>query len=84
MVHRVISDGAQLFRVDLPLRQHRFVGVDVDESLLDKDGKLCLDRVKLTAYAHGEYFGLGKKIGTFGFSATKKKKKYPPKTQKGR
>ena len=49
------------------------VAVDVDESLLDKDGKLHLDRARLAAYAHGEYFELGKKIGSFGFSVKKKK-----------
>jgi flavin reductase (DIM6/NTAB) family NADH-FMN oxidoreductase RutF len=64
----------------IPLGTHdmflsEIVGVDVDESLLDKDGRLCLDRVKLTAYAHGEYFELGKKIGKFGFSVKTKKKK---------
>ena len=48
--------------------------VHVDESLLDKEGKLHLERAHLAAFAHGEYFELGKKIGTFGFSATKKKK----------
>ena len=50
------------------------VAVDVDESLLDKDGKLNLDRAHLAAFAHGEYFELGKKIGSFGFSVKKKKK----------
>ena len=51
------------------------VAVDVDEALLDKDGKLHLERADLAAFAHGEYFELGKKIGTFGFSAKKKKAK---------
>ena len=51
------------------------VGVSVDESIIDKNGKLRLDKANLTAYAHGEYFELGKKIGSFGFSAAKKKKK---------
>ena len=51
------------------------VAVDVEDSLLDKDGKLHLDRAGLAAYAHGEYFELGRKIGYFGFSAAKKKKK---------
>ena len=50
------------------------VAVDVDESLLDKEGKLHLDRAHLAAFAHGEYFELGKRIGTFGFSVKKKKK----------
>lgn len=51
------------------------VAVNVDESLIDKSSKLDLARAHLAAYAHGEYFELGKKIGKFGFSAVKKKKK---------
>lgn len=50
------------------------VAVDVDETLLDKNGKLDLGRANLAAFAHGEYYELGKKIGKFGFSAVKKKK----------
>ena len=50
------------------------VSVSVDESLLDEKGALHLDRAHLAAFAHGEYFELGKKIGYFGFSAAKKKK----------
>ena len=52
--------------------------VHVDDSLLDRDGKLHLERARLAAFAHGEYFELGRKIGKFGFSATKKKP-HPPK-----
>ena len=44
------------------------VAVDVDESLLDESGRLCLDRADLAAFAHGEYFALGEKLGKFGFS----------------
>lgn len=51
------------------------VTVSVDESLLDEKGKLCLERAKLVAFAHGEYYEVGKSIGKFGFSAVKKKKK---------
>jgi Cu2+-exporting ATPase len=51
------------------------VAVDVDESLINSDGKLCLDRAHLAAFAHGEYFALGEKLGYFGFSVKKKKKK---------
>lgn len=52
------------------------VAVDVDEELLDKNGKLHLERAGLAAFAHGEYFELGKKIGYFGFSTVKKKKSH--------
>ena len=51
------------------------VAVDVDDSLIDEKGMLHLDRAGLLAYAHGEYFELGKKLGTFGYSVAKKKKK---------
>ena len=59
------------------------VAVDVDETLLDKNGKLDLSRAGLAAFAHGEYFELGKKIGQFGFSAVKKKKGSKPQTKGG-
>lgn len=49
--------------------------VVVDEALLDKDGKLRLDRAELAAFAHGEYFALGRKLGAFGFSVAKKKRR---------
>ena len=54
------------------------VATDVEESLLDKNGKLDLGRANLMAFAHGEYYALGKKLSGFGDSA-KKKKKAPPK-----
>lgn len=61
----------------LPLGSHEMFMADIvavyaDEALLDSKGKLHLEKADLCAYAHGEYFALGKKIGTFGFSAAKK------------
>lgn len=50
------------------------VSVSVDESLVDDKGALHLDRAHLAAFAHGEYFELGKKLGNFGFSVKKRKK----------
>ena len=49
------------------------VACDVDESLLDENGKLCLDKAKLIVYSHGEYLSLGKTLGTFGYSVRKKR-----------
>ena len=49
------------------------VNVSVREELLDEKGKICIERAGLMAYAHGEYYSLGKKIGKFGFSAVKRK-----------
>ena len=55
------------------------VAVYADDTLLDDTGKLHLERAGLCAYAHGDYFALGKKIGSFGFSAKKKGKGKPKK-----
>ncbi|MBO4863514.1 MAG: flavin reductase family protein [Eubacterium sp.] len=51
------------------------VGVTVDEKYMDDKGKFDLASTGLMAYSHGEYFALGKKLGKFGFSVMKKKKK---------
>ena len=51
------------------------VAVDVDEALVDGNGKLHLERADIVAYAHGDYFELGKRLGSFGYSVAKKKKK---------
>ncbi|MBQ9070020.1 MAG: flavin reductase family protein [Clostridia bacterium] len=51
------------------------VNVSCDDSLLDANGKICLERAGLMAYSHGEYFALGEKIGKFGFSAAKETKR---------
>ncbi|SCW39461.1 NADH-FMN oxidoreductase RutF, flavin reductase (DIM6/NTAB) family [Ruminococcaceae bacterium YRB3002] len=44
------------------------VGITADSYLMDDNGRLCLDKAKLVAYNHGEYFLLGEKIGFFGYS----------------
>ena len=62
------------------------VNVRADSSLMDKNGRLALDKANLVAYSHGEYFALGKKLGKFGFSVQKKKKhkKAPPQKPAGK
>ena len=50
------------------------LAVDVDEAYLDKNGKFQLNETGLLAYSHGEYFTLGKKCGSFGYSVRKKRK----------
>ncbi len=49
--------------------------VQVDPRLLNEKGALQLNDAHLITYCHGTYRGLGKKIGTFGFSVAKKKRK---------
>ena len=55
------------------------LAVQVEEGLLDARGKLDLARADLTAYSHGEYFELGRRLGSFGYSVRKR----PPKGRRG-
>lgn len=49
--------------------------VHADETYLNEQNKFELNNTGLLAYSHGEYLGLGKKLGTFGYSIRKKAKK---------
>lgn len=51
------------------------VAVNVDDSLISENGKLKIEQAGLLAYAHGSYFALGKKVGSFGFSCKQKREK---------
>lgn len=51
------------------------VATDVEESLLDDKGALHLEQAGLLAFAHGTYYALGDRLGTFGYSVRKKKKR---------
>lgn len=48
------------------------VGVTVDEKYMDEKNKFNLNDSDLIAYSHGEYFTLGEKVGSFGYSVRKK------------
>ena len=51
------------------------VAVHADESYMDEKGKFDLNKANPLVYSHGEYYSLGKKLGTFGYSVKKKKTK---------
>ncbi len=69
----VVTDCIKLGTHDMFLAD--IVACDVDETLINSEGRLRLERAGLIAYSHGEYFELGKKLGSFGFSVKKKRKK---------
>ena len=50
------------------------VAVHADETYMDKNNKFQLNQSHPLVYSHGEYLGLGKSLGTFGYSVKKKKK----------
>ncbi len=47
------------------------VSVSVDEKFFDERGKFHFEKTKPICYSHGEYYGLGKSIGSFGYSVKK-------------
>lgn len=47
------------------------VAVDVDEAYMDEKGKFDLSKAALLVYSHGDYFGIGKNLGHFGYSVRK-------------
>lgn len=62
----------------VPLGTHHMfisevVAVDVDDRYLNEKGKFELNKAGLMVYSHGEYYGLGKKLGTFGYSVKRRK-----------
>jgi flavin reductase (DIM6/NTAB) family NADH-FMN oxidoreductase RutF len=65
-------------RESLPLGSHTLfvaevVAVQVSSALIDTNGRLRLEKGGLLAFAHGQYFALGRCIGRFGFSVRKRK-----------
>jgi flavin reductase (DIM6/NTAB) family NADH-FMN oxidoreductase RutF len=65
-----------LVRQSLELGSHTMfvaevVAVQVSADLVDAKGRLRLEKCGLLAFAHGEYFALGRRIGHFGFSVRK-------------
>ena len=46
----------------------------IDDSIIDKSGKIHFDKANLMCYCHGEYFPMSQNaIGKFGFSVVKNK-----------
>ena len=51
------------------------LGVTVDDEYMDENGKFNINDTGLVMYSHGEYFALGQKLGKFGYSIKKDKKR---------
>ena len=60
----------------IPLGTHdmfmaEIAAVRIDDKYMNETGKFELNSAGLVTYSHGEYFELGEKLGTFGFSVKK-------------
>ncbi|MDE6738515.1 MAG: flavin reductase family protein [Lachnospiraceae bacterium] len=51
------------------------LAVHVDEQYMDATGRFLLNDAKPLVYSHGRYLGVGKEIGSFGYSVKKDKTK---------
>ena len=73
-----VNIECQVAKVEELGSHHMFLakvtGVQVDDRFMQDNGKFALNKTGLLAYSHGEYFDLGKSLGTFGYSVKKKKK----------
>ena len=58
---------------------HMFIAdvlaINADEKYIDEKGAFDISKCDLIAYSNGNYYSLGRKIGKFGFSVKKKRKK---------
>ena len=58
---------------------HMFVAevlsIDADDKYIDENGAFDISKCDLIAYANGGYYALGKKVGKFGYSVQKKKRR---------
>ena len=51
------------------------LAIHADEQYIDEKGAFDISKCDLITYANGGYYSLGKKLGKFGYSVQKKKKK---------
>lgn len=58
---------------------HMFIAevlaINSDEKYIDENGAFDISKCNLIAYSNGNYYQMGKKIGKFGFSVQKRKKR---------
>ena len=52
----------------------KVVAVHVDGTYMDEKNKFHLSKARPIVYSHGEYYGIGDLLGTFGYSIRKAKK----------
>lgn len=60
----------------IPLGSHTMfvaevVGVAVEDAYIDESGRFGINETGLVMYSHGEYFAMGERLGSFGYSVRK-------------
>ncbi len=76
-----ISLECKVFEIKELGSHHMFmaeiVSVTVDDKYFDEKDKFLFNSLTPLVYSHGEYFGIGDKVGKFGYSIKKDVKKGP-------
>ena len=85
-----VNIECRVHHVEELVSHHMFVAevvaVQVDDAYMDEKKSFHLSQAKPIVYSHGEYYLLGEKLGTFGYSVRKtvKKNKKTHKTLDGK
>lgn len=73
-----VNIECKVVRIDELGSHHMFiaevVAVHADKKYMDERGKFDLSKAEPLIYSHGEYYSVGEKLGTFGYSIKKQSK----------
>ena len=74
-----VNIECRVVKKETPGSHHIFLAevkaVHVDDASMDQKGRFALEKTDPIVYVHGQYYSLGKLLGTFGYSVKKPAKK---------
>ena len=81
-----VNIECNVVKKETPGSHHIFLAevkaVHVDDAYMDQKGRFALEKTDPIVYVHGQYYSLGKLLGTFGYSVKKPTKKNGKKKKK--
>ncbi len=81
-----VNIECKVVKKETPGSHHIFLAevkaVHVDDAYMDQTGRFALEKTDPIVYVHGQYYRLGKLLGTFGYSVKKPVKKTAKKKKK--
>ena len=81
-----VNIECRVVKKETPGSHHIFLAevkaVHVDDAYMDQTGRFALEKTDPIVYVHGQYYSLGRLLGTFGYSVKKPAKKTAKKNVK--
>ena len=81
-----VNIECKVVKKETPGSHHIFLAevkaVHVDDAYMNQKGRFALEKTDPIVYVHGQYYSLGKLLGTFGYSVKKPTKKNGKKKKK--